>query len=183
MIIFGPKGCGKTHLGHVWTAKATRPVCWADIDKINPETFIDNDMVVFDDFDPNILDQQGLFHLINHFKSEGKFFLILSETPPGNWEFDLKDLQSRLSLLPAVRMDHVDDALLEAIFIKLISDRQLQIDPAVVSYVLKHVDRSVDKLNMLVERLDQEGLKQGRNITLPFTKQVIEGFFVEIGQN
>ncbi len=181
LIVFGQSGVGKTHWGHVWAEKAN--AYWADARKIEKDVFLNHQAIVFDNFCPESVDEEGLFHLINHFNATGKYFVLLSNSAPSQWQIKLKDLDSRLSLLPVARIEVADNALLESIFIKLLNDKQLNIDPTVVSYILTHFDRSVERLSQLVKALDEEALKHKRNITLPFVKKIIESFFIEKPQN
>jgi chromosomal replication initiation ATPase DnaA len=64
-----------------------------------------------------------------------------------------------------VRLDAPDVELTEAVLFKLFSDRQLQVDPHVISYIALRIERSLGTARELVATLDNEGLTQSRRIT------------------
>ena len=65
--------------------------------------------------------------------------LITSRLAPGEIEFTLPDLRSRLRALPLVPIAPPDDGLLQAVLVKLFADRQLEVEPHVVSYLCRHI--------------------------------------------
>ena len=58
-----------------------------------------------------------------------------------------------------------DIELTEAVLFKLFSDRQLQVEPRVISYIALRIERSLGVARALVDTLDNEALTQGRRIT------------------
>jgi chromosomal replication initiation ATPase DnaA len=84
---------------------------------------------------------------------------------PDAWGLHTPDLLSRLRLAPVVRLAAPDIELTEAVLFKLFSDRQLQVDPHVISYIALRIERSLGAARALVATLDNEALTQGRRIT------------------
>ena len=76
--------------------------------------------------------ERPLLHLFNALAEKGGHLLIVSRLPPARWGLELPDLASRLSALPAVRIDPPDDSLVEALLVKLFADRQIAVAPGVV---------------------------------------------------
>ena len=66
-----------------------------------------------------------------------------------------------------------DDALLSALLVKLMQDRQLQAPRPVVDYLLSHGVRSFEGVQETVEALDKLSLAEKRAITVPLVKRVL----------
>ena len=93
------------------------------------------------------------------------WMLLTCRTAPDAWGPNTPDLLSQLRLAPVVGLDAPDIELTEAVLFKLFSDRQLQVEPHVISYIALRIERSLGAARELVARLDNEGLTQGRRIT------------------
>jgi chromosomal replication initiation ATPase DnaA len=66
-----------------------------------------------------------------------------------------------------------DDALLRGLIVKLCSDRQLQIDEALVNYLVSRVERSFAAVRAIVAQLDEAGLRLHRPITRALAAEVM----------
>jgi chromosomal replication initiation ATPase DnaA len=55
--------------------------------------------------------------------------------------------------------------LTEAVLFKLFSDRQLQVEPHVISYIALRIERSLGVAREIVAALDSEALTQRRRVT------------------
>jgi chromosomal replication initiation ATPase DnaA len=66
-----------------------------------------------------------------------------------------------------------DDALIRAVLVKLLVDRQLTIELNVIDYVLARLEPTLDAVRRLVEDLDREALSRGRRITRPIAADVL----------
>lgn len=120
------------------------------------------------------LDEHALLHLYNHIAETGGHLLIVAREAPARWSVRLPDLASRLSALPAVRIDPPDDRLMEALLIKLFADRQLAVAPEVVTYLSLRVERSFEALRRIVGLLDRESLARHRAVTLALARVIVE---------
>ena len=58
-----------------------------------------------------------------------------------------------------------DDALLSAVLVKLFADRQLNVEPAVISYLIRHMDRSTAAARTVVVAIDTLALARQRKVT------------------
>ena len=64
--------------------------------------------------------------------------------------------------------------LLAGVLTKLFADRQVEVDPAVIQYLLKRMERSLEGANLLVERLDAAALARKSRITRTLAAEVLE---------
>ena len=174
LALHGPAGSGKTHLAHVFQARASaRMLAAADLPQSTPPQLLAGARAAILDGAPP-LDEHALLHLYNHIGEVGGHLLIVTREAPARWSVRLPDLSSRLSALPAVRIDPPDDRLMEALLIKLFADRQLGVAPEVVTYLSLRVERSFEALRRIVGLLDRESLARRRAVTLPLAREIVE---------
>lgn len=164
LALHGPKGCGKTHLAHVWQAKSgavglTQPLA----DGVAPPS-----RVVLDE--PRDWTETALLHLYNALREAGGHLLIVSEIPPARWNVALPDLASRLASIPAVALAAPDDELLVAVMAKQFSDRGLEVNDDVLRYVASRIERSFAAAAEMVEKIDRAALAEQRRVTLALAR-------------
>ena len=85
-------------------------------------------------------------------------------------------IRSTVRALPVVRIEAPDETLLRPMLIKQFQDRQLEVSPALIEYILPRMERSFSGVQRLVERLDQLALSSGRRITRQFAGDVLRTF-------
>jgi len=117
--------------------------------------------------------EETLFHLYNALKQTGGCLLMTAARPPARWALTLEDLRSRGASSPAVEIGQPDDALIEAVLVKLFIDRQLKVDPEVIRYLVPRMERSFAAAGRLVVAIDGVSLGQRRNITVPLVREVL----------
>ena len=66
-----------------------------------------------------------------------------------------------------------DQPLLEAILVKQFADRQLTVEPQVVSYLLRHMERSFAAAATIVEAIDRRSLADKRRVTRALASSVM----------
>ncbi|MGH6845890.1 MAG: hypothetical protein ACREC0_00195, partial [Methylocella sp.] len=93
--------------------------------------------------------------------------------PPDAWGLRTADLLSRLRLAPAVEIGLPDDALMRAVLVKLLSDRQLVVDAGVVSYIALRIERSLDAARAFIDALDREALARQTRISRAIAGDVL----------
>lgn len=173
LALFGPPGCGKSHLAQVFALKA-RALAIAPCD-LTPD-FVGAHIGRFRAFlveDAAAAEALALFHLFNAVREAGGSLLLTGREAPARWPFELADLRSRLAAIPAVRIAPPDDAMMEAVLVKLFADRQLNVAPDVIAYVLRRIDRSFAAAREVVARADREALAGKRSISVPLMKALI----------
>lgn len=175
LALYGPTGCGKTHLAHVFALRSHASLVAANTLQENAVAKLaeDNAALVVEDGE-GVRDARALLHLFNMMKERGGFLLLTGREPPARWGFTLADLTSRLATVPAVRIAPPDDALMEAVLVKLFSDRQLAIDPDVVGYLVRRIDRSFAAARDIVAKADTAALAGKRAVTVPLMREILE---------
>ena len=174
LVVHGPEGCGKTHLTHVWRALSgaaaiARPALTPDA---VPDLLGSARAAVVEDADAGI-DERALLHLHNLLAEEGGHLLLTGRTAPAEWGVALPDLASRLGAAMSVAVGAPDDALIGAVLVKHFADRQLSVEPAVVTFLLARMERSFAAVRSLVAALDTAALAAKRKITVPLARDVL----------
>jgi DnaA regulatory inactivator Hda len=179
LAVCGPGGSGKTHLVHVWAARAgARILPAASAPRLDLARMPAGAALALEDVDridraTRAGTEEALFHLLNHLAAGGGSVMVTGRTPPAQWDVALPDLASRLRAAPVARLDPPDDALLSAVLVKLFSDRQLDVAPDLISYLLARMERSFEAAENLVTRLDHAGLARQRPITQRLAAEVL----------
>ncbi len=176
LVVHGPPASGKTHVAHVFQAQTGGTLVQGDEldDEVVRGAQSDGRVVIVDDADKSV-DEAILFHLYNVAADGNSRLLLTAGTPPARWNIGLPDLASRLRAAPSVGIRLPDDDLMAAVLTKQFSDRQLRVDPAVISFLLPRIERSFSALDKLVDDIDRASLAEKRNVTLPFVRTVLAG--------
>lgn len=175
MAIYGEKGCGKTHLAHIWQQKsAARYLTSADIPHLSPfEATQEANAFVLDDADI-LAQEEWLFHFYNSLKEKNAYLLICCQRPPTQWAIHLPDLRSRLSTLFSVEIAPPDEEALRAVLFKRCSERGMVLSTEAGDYILRRIERSFASIGCLVETLDQYALSAHRQPTLGLIREVFK---------
>lgn len=176
-VLVGPPGSGKTHLAHVWARRVGarwQPVqsFRADLPALlEPRAPL---KIVIDDAATlaGTGGEEALFHLINHLRGRGEL-LLTAPRPARDWGLALPDLYSRLSAAAHPALAEPDEALLAAVLVKLFTDRQLQVDPGLIDFLLPRMERSLAAAGALVARIDRRALQLKRPVTVRLASEVL----------
>jgi len=177
LAVTGPQGAGKTHLAHVWSARARATILPVEalaelaVGEVEPDAAL-----VVEDADRvgglGVAAEEALFHLCNRLGPSGGLMLSGRE-PPARWPVGLADLGSRLAATPLGRLEPPDDALLGAVLVKLFADRQLAVAPDLVQYLLPRIERSFAAAEAVVALLDRAGLARRRSVSVRLAAEVL----------
>ena len=170
LLLLGPTGAGKSHLGAIWAARSHA--------KILPASALGGaDVAALASWGPLLLEdvdsargiEAELFHLLNLVRNSAQSWLVLTARAwPDGWGLRTPDLLSRLRLAPAVEIAEPDEALVRAVLVKHFIDRQLMVD-----YLAMRIERSLDAARQVVDARDREALMAGRRITRPMAGEVL----------
>ena len=172
--IFGPKGCGKTHLSNILKKKIDL-IYIIDAKKVDNETiskFEKLDCLIIDNYEKNI-DEKIFYSLLNQSKQSDSYLLVNSILPLGNIKFDLKDLRSRTESFINLGIELPTDDLLRVIISKSFSDKQIEITPKISEYIIKNIERSYEKVFKFLKEIDDLSLSSGKSININLIKKVL----------
>jgi len=176
LVLSGPKGSGKSHLAHIWAEEVGAIVVKAKaLAYERLETLAQQPVAVEDvqQLAGNDDGEAALFHLHNVMNEAQHPLLMTGVGPVGLWGINLPDLASRLAGSQLVMMTAPDDALLSVLLIKLFADRQITVEPPLISYIIKRMDRSFAFAGDLVGALDRASLKGQKPITRRLAGRVL----------
>lgn len=161
LLVTGPTGAGKSHLMRVAQAELDAEILNA---ATLPDTLPDGNVIIEDMQNLPADAQEQMFHLHNHLRHMGGNLLMTARRAPRDWGLTLPDLLSRMQATTLATIDDPDDALLQALIMKLMADRQIMPPAALVSYLVPRIERSFAAAADIVARLDAQSLAQGRPI-------------------
>ena len=167
LALFGPEGCGKTHLLRVWARRHEARLLAGPMLPVSPPTVA----VAVDDADAAA--ERPLLHLLNAAAEAGLPVLLAGRDPPARWSPGLADLASRLRATTAVRIGPAEDGLLQALLARLLSDRDVVVSEALQGWLLLRLPRSQGAIREAVARLDRAGLAAGGPITRGLAEMVL----------
>ncbi len=173
--IAGPAGSGKSHLVEVWrsVSRALR-VDAAALAENDVQAATEAGAIAVEDIDRGVGDERILFHLFNVAREGRLALLITTRARPGEIEITLPDLRSRLRAVALTQIEPPDEGLLRALLVKLMADRQLEVAPKVIEYVVPRMERSADAARRFVRELDRQALAARRLVTVHLAREVLD---------
>jgi chromosomal replication initiation ATPase DnaA len=174
LLILGPPGAGKSHLGTIWASIAKAGIQSAtSLMSANIEALAAAGPLLLEDANAIGEAEAQLFHLVNLMRENRMALVLTAKAPPDAWGLRTADLLSRLRLAPTVAIGPPDDALMRAVLVKLLIDRQLVIDTNVVGYIALRLERSLDAARSFIDALDREALARQRRISRAIAADVL----------
>ena len=172
--IYGEKGSGKTHLSKILEnkIKKSRLVSANKIDNNILQDLNILDCLIIEDFNNNI-DEKLLYTILNHSKQLDNYVLINSLKSIKNLNFNSKDLQSRINSFIFIGIELPTDDILRVIITKTLSDKQINISPKLIDFIINNVDRSYQKMFKFIKEVDHLSLSTGKSININLIKKVL----------
>jgi DnaA family protein len=177
-LIIGPTGVGKTHLLNVAKQYLSVNVNADELlmlDDITQLDYVDEKIkyLLIDNIKQVTKEHQELlFHWFNHLKSANGKLILVAEKPLDEL-VELKDLKSRLLTLQQAIINYPSEKDLEIFILKQAFDRQIEIADDVLNYMLLRIERNFNKAEKLIDKIDEESLREKRKITIPFIKEYL----------
>lgn len=185
LLILGQRGAGKSHLGAIWAHRAEAGIVEAGaLAAQNIAAIAARGPLLVEDMETIAAaggrdGEAALFHLLNLMRERRAALVMTATTPPDAWGLRTPDLLSRLRLATAVEIGLPDDALMRAVLVKLLIDRQLMIDASVVEYAALRLDRSLGAARAFIDALDREALARKSRVTRKMTADVLDAMAAE----
>ena len=169
LALWGPGGCGKTHLLHVWSTRQHAVLLSGPcLRLVAPEHPLAID-------DADAAPERMLLHTLNAAAEAALPVLLAGREAPARWPVRLPDLASRLRAITSVQIQPADDDLLRSLLARLLSDRQMKMSETVQQYLRLHLPRTPAALREAVARLDRAALAAGGRVTRAMAAEVIAG--------
>ena len=165
VLIYGEHGAGKSHLGSIFSEY-----------KINASDLTDDFLpffqkkIVVEDLE-NLTSEVSLFHLFNFIRDLGGSLLLTAKTVP---EFKLPDLQSRIQAIPKAPITIPDENFVFQCLSQAFKERQILVDDSVLNYAVRHMERSFNTIQRVIQTADALSLAENRKITIPVIKATLE---------
>lgn len=152
LLLLGPTGSGKTHLGKAWNAEFGGE-------------FIDA---------AHQIEETVLFDAINRaLAGQSSGLLLASSLSPKSWDITMPDLKSRLLAMPTLNLAEHDESSLEPILRQLFGQVGRDVRQDVVTFILRQTERSVEALHALVYELDVAAGSKKADLTKAFVAKYL----------
>ena len=153
LIVIGPQGCGKTHLGQAWASETGG-------------IFVD---------DANGANEADLFAIMNRaLNGEIAGLMLAARQAPSEWTVEMPDLRSRLSNAPVAIIGEHDDKILEPIVRRIYEDNGRDVSQDLISYLLKYQTRSVAAQRIIADELEAAARSQKADLTKSFASKYLK---------
>ena len=187
LYLWGPAGCGKTHLLTAALAGAAthglrcaylplRELGAAGVAEA-VSAFEQFALVCLDDLGAIAGDEPAelaLFHLFDRLRANGGRIIVTGSATPAGLGLRRPELKSRLGWGVICRLEILSDPDKRALLLRRAADQGLSLGEPVADYLLRHHSRDLHDLLATLDRLDKATLAAQRHPTLPFVRQLLE---------
>lgn len=168
LAIAGPVGAGKSHLLAILAEAFRAPVIEAGAlgraDETTPLIAIDQAEIT--------TDSHELVRLLEATRRRGARAAIAGRGEPGDWAGGLVDLRTRLAAMPRIDAAEPDEALLRAVILKLLIDRQLRPPADLIEQAAARLPKTFKAAQIFVALLDEEAGSRGVDITAALGREI-----------
>jgi DnaA family protein len=177
LYIWGPPGCGKSHLleATAATARGRRTLVLLKGSEAGAElTLAPGTLLVIDDVQALSGEAQvALFRAFNAARFLGLAVLLAGSEPPLRLELR-EDLRTRIGQTLIYEIQSLSDDEKAAALRRHAIERGMLMDPGVVHYLLRHGRRDLPSLMAMLNSLDRASLEQKRPPTLPLLRELMQ---------
>lgn len=186
MVLMGPPKSGKSHLAQIWTERSGAHIATNDM-LTTLATDGGVDPVLIEDVDSGDFEETAMFHMLNQSMRDERPLLLTARLPVLQWPFTTDDVLSRARRGTSFTVDVPDDIQLSQMFAKLFDDRQIAVDPKIVTYLVSRMERSTEEAVNLVALMDEIALARRIPITRSVASEALalrhDAFQRSIGDN
>ena len=163
-LVTGPAKSGKSHLARIFADRSgAHFVAVDELEALARDG--GRQPLVIEDVDRAGYDEAGLFHLLNQAMRDHRPILMTAREDVAQWPFATDDVRSRARRATAFSVAMSDDIQLSQMFVKLFGDRQIAVDPKIISYLVARMERSTEEAVILADLMDRLALAKGTAIT------------------
>lgn len=175
MVLSGPEGSGKTHMGDAWATRAAAARLSATSSAQEALTAFNdsNGRILIDNVDRG-LDDEAIFLLLDLVKVQGGAVLLTSRAAPAYWPFRSPDLASRCLALPLSSLAEPDEALLQGVLRRLCRARFIELSDDVARYLERHMERSFSAARRVADALDEDLVRGARPVSKAAARKALE---------
>lgn len=186
LYLFGPSGCGRSHLLLGQCAEAEKHglhcayLSLREHATLAPE-MLDGleklDLLAVDDIHLIADDgawEEALFALFNRCRDLGTRMLFSADRGPAALPLRLPDLRSRLTWGLTLSVQALDDRGRLELLQSLATRRALKLPEEVARYLLERTSRHPGDLVDTIARLDRASLAEKRRLTIPFVRDSLQ---------
>jgi chromosomal replication initiation ATPase DnaA len=171
--IFGPNGCGKTHLANIFKKKISSFYIKAsEVNNDSLPLIKAKECFIIDEYQNNV-EEKLFYSILNQCYLSNQYIIINSLKPIQSFQVMLNDLKSRFNTFVNISIDLPTDELIKVIISKNFSDKQVKIDNKLLEFILKNIDRSYEGIFELIEKLDSLSLSTGKSININLIKKAL----------
>jgi len=186
IYLFGPDGCGRSHLLQAACHAATAlglSSCFlplAELRDYAPQDLFEGleqlSLVCLDDIQAVIGEpvwEEQLFHLFNRLLDHKVALLVAADRSVRELNPALADLSSRLNWGVVYQLQQADDEERLKVFCFRASQRGIAIEDEVARFIYHRCQRDMNALLEVLDKLDLASIKQQRRVTIPFVKATL----------
>jgi len=165
--IFGPTGCGKTHLATLWAArqKAVWLTPWNESSDLDMLTSGSCAIVDWNNQAAEQMDPVKLYAFLMRLQEMRIHCLWLSRTSAMTWHSPLADVNSRIHAMVRVEITAPDDVLLAKILEKSFCDIGWKVNPRLIHFLIRRMPRSFAGVAEMIDLVHQHSTSSGLSIS------------------
>lgn len=178
IYLWGPPGSGRSHLLRGVLARAeaqARPVQWVDAAMLGDAlAAAPGSLLIVDDVEALSGEAQiTLFRTFNAARLTGLALLLAGAEPPLRLALR-EDLRTRIGATLVYEVKPLSDRDKADALSRHAKGRGMNVDTALIAYLLHHGRRDLPSLLAVLDLLDRTSLEQQRPLTLPLLREVMQ---------
>ncbi len=174
VFLWGPEGCGKTHLLQALVHEQRQRGQLAGAFEPGHELQADWTLAVIDDCqDLDAGAQADAFRWFVEAATAGVQIVAAGRLPPVDLPLR-EDLRTRLGWGPVFALQPLAEGQARAVLRREADRRGIFLADEVMDYLLSRFTRDLTHLMLLLDRLDQFALARSRHVTVPLVRQMLD---------
>ncbi len=171
-LLTGAKNSGKTYICNIWHKLQKAIFLDKNIfqqSKNNYVNFLKNEIktnqkYILEDIENIKINEEYFLFLINTIIEKNAILLITSKKCIDEFNFEIPDLESRFKNTYNFILQDLDNISKEQILLKLLTDKQINIDYKILNYVSQKISNNynaiIDFVNNLEKEIEQNNIKK-----------------------